>query len=157
MTAPPDDVREQLTEQLRRSHGQLRTVDEIADSLLPVVTELTARAAADAVTAVADAWQWGGWANTPRRADRVADRIGAAQYVTEWLRARAARLAAAVVLDPAPTGRTTQAGPWRVGRHYGIHVYEASAAGDDRPVATFHDPADAERAVRAVNAAGQPT
>lgn len=38
-------------------------------------------------------------------------------------------------------------GEWRVGQHYGIHVYEG-----DRPVATFHDAADAERAVAAVNA-----
>ena len=35
---------------------------------------------------------------------------------------------------------------WRVGQHYSIHVYEG-----DRPVATFHDPADAQRAVDAVN------
>lgn len=40
---------------------------------------------------------------------------------------------------------------WRIGKHYGIHVYEG-----DRPVATFHDAADAERAVAAVNAA-EPT
>ncbi len=31
---------------------------------------------------------------------------------------------------------------WRVGRHYGIHVYE-----DDRPVATFLTPEDAAMAV----------
>jgi len=36
---------------------------------------------------------------------------------------------------------------WRVGQHYNIHVYE-----EDRPVATFFDPADARRAVDAVNA-----
>lgn len=35
---------------------------------------------------------------------------------------------------------------WRTGRHYGIHVYEG-----DRPVATFHNPHDAQRAVDAVN------
>lgn len=35
---------------------------------------------------------------------------------------------------------------WRVGEHYGIHVYEG-----DRPVATFHDPRDAALAVQAVN------
>jgi hypothetical protein len=40
---------------------------------------------------------------------------------------------------------------WRTGRHYGIHIYE-----DDRPVATFHDPADAQRAVDAVNTAHGP-
>lgn len=37
---------------------------------------------------------------------------------------------------------------WRVGAHYGIHVYEG-----ERPVATFHDPADAQRAVDAINTA----
>jgi hypothetical protein len=35
---------------------------------------------------------------------------------------------------------------WRVGEHYGIHVYAG-----DRPVATFHTVADAKRAVEAVN------
>lgn len=34
-------------------------------------------------------------------------------------------------------------GPWRVGNHYGIHVYEG-----DRPVATFHQPEDAAQCVR---------
>jgi DNA repair exonuclease SbcCD ATPase subunit len=37
--------------------------------------------------------------------------------------------------------------PWRVGNHYGIHVYE-----DQRPVATFHAEEDARRCVQAVNA-----
>jgi hypothetical protein len=35
---------------------------------------------------------------------------------------------------------------WRVGRQYGIHVYEG-----DRPVATFHTVADAALAVKAHN------
>lgn len=34
---------------------------------------------------------------------------------------------------------------WRVGNHYGIHVYEG-----DRPVATFHREADARRCVEAL-------
>ena len=38
-------------------------------------------------------------------------------------------------------------GPWRVGRHYPIHVYE-----DNRPVATFFDADDAAAAVAAHNA-----
>src|SRR3954463_16172050 len=38
---------------------------------------------------------------------------------------------------------------WRVGNHYQIHVYEG-----DRPVATFHNPEDAQRAVQAVNRNG---
>jgi hypothetical protein len=41
--------------------------------------------------------------------------------------------------------------PWRVGRHYGIHVYA-----DDVPIATFHTAADAALAVAAVNALNAP-
>jgi hypothetical protein len=42
--------------------------------------------------------------------------------------------------------------PWRVGAHYGIHVYEPIEDSDiDRPVATFHTALDAAYAVRAVN------
>jgi hypothetical protein len=57
-----------------------------------VVARIAAQAAADALNQAADAWQRGAWADTPRRADRIADRIGAAQFVTDWLRARAAAL-----------------------------------------------------------------
>lgn len=39
-------------------------------------------------------------------------------------------------------------GLWRVGEHYGIHVYES-----DRPVATFLTEDDAARCVDAVNGA----
>lgn len=38
---------------------------------------------------------------------------------------------------------------WRVGNHYKIHVYEG-----DWPIATFHNPDDAQRAVLAVNGNG---
>lgn len=38
--------------------------------------------------------------------------------------------------------------PYRVGNHYGIHVYQG-----DRPVATFFDAAEAKRFVAAMNAA----
>lgn len=48
---------------------------------------------------------------------------------------------------PCPVhDRPRSPSPWRVGQHYGIHVYEG-----DRPVATFHDADDAARAVDAVN------
>lgn len=40
---------------------------------------------------------------------------------------------------------------WRVGEHYGIHVYEVVEDGDDVPVATFHNPDHARLAVEAVN------
>ncbi len=51
--------------------------------------------------------------------------------------------------DTTPSARQAEA-PWRVGSHYGIHVYEG-----DRPVATFHRPEDAARAVAALSAHGQ--
>ena len=38
--------------------------------------------------ALATDWQWGGWADPPRRADRVEERLANAQYVTNWLRMR---------------------------------------------------------------------
>lgn len=50
------------------------------------------RAARDVLRAAADAWTQGAWADTPRHADRGADRIAAAQYAGDWLRARADRL-----------------------------------------------------------------
>lgn len=65
----------------------------IVDELLPVVQTIAdaavARGRAVALLDAADAWQQGAWTNTPRNADRIAERIGAAQYVTDWLRARA--------------------------------------------------------------------
>ena len=45
--------------------------------------------AANTLRAAAYAWQTGAWANAPRRSDRVADRIAAAQYACDWLRFRA--------------------------------------------------------------------
>jgi len=48
--------------------------------------------AARALQEAADKWQWGEWANAPRCADRVQERIANAQYVTDWLRERNAAL-----------------------------------------------------------------
>lgn len=55
-----------------------------------------------------------------------------------WLDARADGLSV-----PRLAARPSE---WRVGNHYGIHVYE-----DGRPIATFHRAEDAVRAVAAVN------
>lgn len=44
----------------------------------------------------------------------------------------------------APSTGQDTGQPWRVGQHYGIHVYEG-----DRPVATFHRAEDAAAAVEA--------
>jgi hypothetical protein len=43
------------------------------------------------LNAVADDWQRGAWADVPRSADRVRERLAVAQHVTNWLRARATR------------------------------------------------------------------
>ena len=49
--------------------------------------------------------------------------------------------------DPSPSPEVDRAQrPWRVGVHYGIHVYAG-----DRPVATFHNAYDAAAAVDAIN------
>lgn len=47
--------------------------------------EVAARTLEDA----ANAWTQGEWANTPRKAERAADRLSAAQYAGDWLRKRA--------------------------------------------------------------------
>ena len=47
-----------------------------------------------ALNEAADDWQRGEWADAPRRADRVQERIANGQYVGDWLRARADRLTA---------------------------------------------------------------
>lgn len=47
---------------------------------------------AKALNEAADDWQRGEWANAPRRADRVQERIANGQHVGDWLRERAARL-----------------------------------------------------------------
>ena len=54
--------------------------------------------------------------------------------------------------QPEGVGQQQGREVWRVGRHYGIHVYAG-----DRPVATFHNAEDADSAVRAHNAASSPT
>ena len=50
---------------------------------------VAAAAEAAALEAAADTWQRGAWGDTPRKADRVADRLAAAQFVGDWLRERA--------------------------------------------------------------------
>ena len=47
---------------------------------------------ARALRDVADKWSQGQWADAPRRADRVQERIANAQHVGDWLRAHAAQI-----------------------------------------------------------------
>ncbi len=68
---------------------------------------LAAREAAarrDALTQVADAWQWKDWTALNAMKERtIVSTISGAQIVTDWLRARAAAAAAA-----APTEGTSR-------------------------------------------------
>jgi hypothetical protein len=48
-----------------------------------------AKAKAEALREAAEAWQLGEWADAPRCADRVQERIANGQHVGDWLRARA--------------------------------------------------------------------
>lgn len=57
-------------------------------ALAAVLPEIRAQALNDA----ANDWQRGEWANAPRRANQVQERIANGQYVGDWLRDRAARL-----------------------------------------------------------------
>jgi len=45
---------------------------------------------ATALDRAADSWLHGAWGKTPRRADRIADRMAASQFAGDWLRSRAA-------------------------------------------------------------------
>ena len=57
-----------------------------------IVARHRAEAAREALLSAADAWTQGAWADTPRRADRVADRMAASQFAGDWLRDRAAQI-----------------------------------------------------------------
>jgi hypothetical protein len=95
MTMTDQDIRDTLAAALRKEGEPwpgAPSPEVVAAALLPIVRKVAADAAARELRATADAWQWGAWADTPRHSDRVADRIGAAQHVTDWLRGRADEL-----------------------------------------------------------------
>lgn len=66
-----------------------------SDWLRDLIAAERADAAREALESAADDWLHGAWGNTPRHRDQIADRIGAAQYAGDWLRARAEALRAA--------------------------------------------------------------
>lgn len=72
---------------LRRCEDCKRLAGEFAAHMLHASAHLIAKGALEQA---ADDWQRGGWANAPRRADRVQERIANGQHVGNWLRARAA-------------------------------------------------------------------
>lgn len=86
----PDGTAPELTE-VHEWYGEARAALRAAGT--PALDAAEARGRAEALSEAADAWQRGAWANTPRHRDRAADRVGQAQYVTEWLRERAATTA----------------------------------------------------------------
>lgn len=70
-------------------HWPLRWEHREQDHSAHVIAAIQAQALREA----ADVWQRGAWADAPRRADRVQERIANGEHVSEWLRERAARLA----------------------------------------------------------------
>ena len=69
--------------------GTCPEATRIAAALAPLIEARAREARAEALSRVADKWQWGDWANAPRGGDIAHERIAAAQYVTAWLRERA--------------------------------------------------------------------
>lgn len=64
---------------------------DVAEALLPVLAQAWAEGAAEALEQAAKDWRWSAWSDVPRIADRVAERIGTANYVGDWIAARAAQ------------------------------------------------------------------
>lgn len=65
-----------------------------ADLLAERDDRMRAEGAKEALLDAARAWQSGQWANAPRDANPVRERIANGQYVLDWLRARAERFPA---------------------------------------------------------------
>lgn len=115
-----DDHRQQLADEIARlvvrdDHVQVHMdVDQedgqhIAALLLPLIDRVAAEAAAEALSAAAKDWRWSAWSDVPRIADQVQERITTANYVGDWIAARAAQLRA------APTVTETQERPMNAG------------------------------------------
>lgn len=77
------------------------TWDEISDAdrehvresiAIPILAAVWDEVQARALQEACEDWSRGEWADAPRRADRVQERIANGQHVGEWLRTRAARL-----------------------------------------------------------------
>lgn len=99
------DSREQIVrhiakvdvEQRRGTTGKINDTDLNAASaiynvvIVPLLAEAERKGAEQSLRQAADDWQQGQWADAPRRADRVQERMANAQFVTDWLRARAER------------------------------------------------------------------
>lgn len=66
------------------------TQDAVDDLFASGVVQSKGDAQAEALEEAARKWLQGGWADTPRRADRVADRMAASQFAGDWMKARAA-------------------------------------------------------------------
>lgn len=75
----------ELESELKR----LKHALELTDHAHQLTASQLSDAASKALNEAADAWQQGEWANAPRRAERISERIANGQYVADWLRARA--------------------------------------------------------------------
>ena len=84
-----------IADHLRRLARDVAYTEGHASVMRAAAAEIDRLAAHDrevAAGALRDAaldWQTRTWANTPRHADRIADRMAASQYACDWLRARA--------------------------------------------------------------------
>ena len=65
------------------------------DAIYTALAEAEQKGAREALLAAADKWQWGEW-TLLTQAVKAGSVIGAAQDVTDWLRARAAQIASEV-------------------------------------------------------------
>lgn len=72
-------------------HGVAHVLFKAAEGIESVTEQHDREVAARALDDAALTWQTGAWADVPRRADRVQERLATAQHVTNWLRGRAAR------------------------------------------------------------------
>lgn len=68
------------------------TANEIAEMLAPLLAEWSEQDRAKGATDLANAWQWGGWAEA-LLSPSPNGTLATAQAVTDWLRANAAALA----------------------------------------------------------------
>ncbi len=83
------DNQQRAAELLRSVNVQPEFVPTVRTAIADALDKAEAWGRAEALLDAADAWQQGAWAVTPRRRDWISDGTGAAQYVTDWLRARA--------------------------------------------------------------------
>lgn len=70
--------------------GNKYLAGRVVDTLLASgILHDAAEVEANALEKAAEKWLHGAWGDTPRRSDRIADRMAASQFAGDWLKARA--------------------------------------------------------------------